>query len=255
MSHRSSGPREGADGVATSSSYVGLTLIGTIGRSADVARALFYGDPMFLGRRTKAKKSPEETAPAGRNEKMQISGMHQVLGTSMVEPFPENMERLIVGMGCFWGVEQLFWKLDGVYTTAAGYSGGITANPNYEETSSGLTGHAEAVLVVFDPEVIDLQQLLATFWENHDPTTPFRPTGFSSQYRSALYGTTAEQHRAAHASKEHYQSRLKERGYTKIHTEIAMAGEFYYAEEYHQQYMHKNPNALCANGFCQVSYN
>ena len=172
----------------------------------------------------------------------------------MTGPFPDGLEQLIVGMGCFWGVERLFWELDGVYTTAAGYSGGQTPNPTYEETSSGSTGHAETVLVVYDPQLISLQKLLAVFWENHDPTTPHRLTGFSSQYRSALFATTDEQYDAAIASRAHYQHRLSERGYTKIRTEIARAGDFFYAEDYHQQYMHTHPRALCANGFCQVSY-
>lgn len=186
---------------------------------------------------------------------MCVEGTHRVLGTPIEGPFPENTEQLILGMGCFWGVEQLFWRLEGVFTTAAGYSGGVTPNPNYDETSSGSTGHAEVVLVVFDPELVTLETLFATFWESHDPTTPFPKTGFSSQYRSAIFTTTAEQHRAAIASKQHYQTRLSERGYAKIRTEIASAREFFYAEDYHQQYMHTHPRALCATGFCQVSYN
>lgn len=186
---------------------------------------------------------------------MEIGGVHRVLRTPMVSPFPEGLQRLLVGMGCFWGVEQLFWELDGVYTTAAGYSGGSTPNPNYEEVSTGATGHVETVLVVYDPAVVPLQKLLAVFWENHDPTTPFRSTGFSSQYRSAVFTTTQAQHDEAIASRAHYQRRLSERGYTKIHTEIVPAGPFYYAEEHHQQYMHTHPRALCTNGFCQVSYN
>ncbi len=209
---------------------------------------------MVLGRRRSKEAAPEEEAPAGRSEKMPVRETHRVLGTPMEGPFPDNMDQLIVGMGCFWGVEQLYWNLDGVYTTAAGYSGGVTPNPNYEETSSGLTGHAESVLVVFDPAVVHLQKVLEVFWENHDPTTPYRPTGFTSQYRSVIFTGTPEQHRAAVASKEHYQGRLRDRGYSKIHTEIVPAGEFYYAEDYHQQYMHTHPRALCAHGFCQVSY-
>lgn len=172
----------------------------------------------------------------------------------MVAPFPDGMEQLIVGMGCFWGVEQLFWKIDGVHTTAAGYSGGVTPNPTYDETSTGQTGHVEAVLVVYDPDKVELETLLATFWENHDPTTPFKRSGFTSQYRSAIFTTTAAQHAEALASRAHYQTRLNDRGYTKIHTEIADATEFYYAEDYHQQYMDKFPRALCSNGFCQVSF-
>ena len=186
---------------------------------------------------------------------MTIEGVHRVLGTKMTGPFPEGSHQLIVGMGCFWGVEQLFWKLDGVHTTAAGYSGGVTPNPTYDETSTGNTGHAETVLIVYDPQIVSLQDLLVVFWENHDPTTPYRPSGFTSQYRSAIFTTTKAQYDEAVASREHYQRRLADRGYTKIHTEIAEAGEFFYAEDYHQQYMHTHPRALCTNGFCQVSYN
>lgn len=173
----------------------------------------------------------------------------------MKGPFPDGLEQLIVGMGCFWGVEQVFWELEGVYTTAAGYSGGTTPNPTYDETVGGETGHAETVLVVYDPLVVPTEKLLAMFWENHNPTTPFKSTGFSSNYRSALFTTSEAQHEQALASRQHYQQRLRERGYTKIHTEIARAGDFFYAEDYHQQYMHTHPRALCANGFCQVSYN
>ena len=201
------------------------------------------------------RRSPKEEATAlpGRAEPMLVEAEHTVLGTSMVDPFPEAMEQCIVGMGCFWGVERLFWEADGVYTTAAGYSGGTTPNPNYEEVSSGQTGHVEAVLVVFDPSKVAFEELLVMFWESHDPTTPHRGA-FGSQYRSALYTTTSEQHSAAVASRNQYQARLSDRGYQRITTEIADAGEFYYAEDYHQQYMHKNPRVLCATGFCQVSY-
>ena len=212
-------------------------------------------EDMVLSRlRSKESGTRDHVAPPGRAEKMKVRATHRVLGTPMTGPFPDTMEQLIVGMGCFWGVEQLYWKLEGVYTTAAGYSGGVTPNPNYDETSSGSTGHAEAVLVVFDPAIVDLQKLLTVFWENHDPTTPYRSTGFSSQYRSAIFTMSPEQHQAALASKEHYQARLRDRGYSKIHTEINEASEFYYAEDYHQQYMHTHPRALCGHGFCQVSY-
>ena len=164
-------------------------------------------EDMVLSRlRSKESGTRDHVAPPGRAEKMKVRATHRVLGTPMTGPFPDTMEQLIVGMGCFWGVEQLYWKLEGVYTTAAGYSGGVTPNPNYDETSSGSTGHAEAVLVVFDPAIVDLQKLLTVFWENHDPTTPYRSTGFSSQYRSAIFTTSPEQHQAALASKEHYLS-------------------------------------------------
>ncbi len=209
---------------------------------------------MFF-RRSATTATESDTMTLEPREPMQVADSHAVLGTPLKGPFPDGMEQVIFGMGCFWGVERLFWELDGVYTTAAGYSGGTTVNPNYEETSSGVTGHAESVLVVYDPEKVSFEELLATFWENHRPTTPFRADGVGSQYRSAIFTTTPEQLEAAIASRDHYQARLKDRGYTKIHTEIHEADEFYYAEDYHQQYMHKNPRALCATGFCQVSYN
>lgn len=185
---------------------------------------------------------------------MQINGIHAVLGTPMVGPFPDGMEKLIVAMGCFWGPEKIFAELEGVYTTAAGYSGGVTANANYEEVGDGLTGHAESVLIVYDPFVISLQTLLAKFWEQHDPTTPRGLTGFGSQYRSALFTTTPAQLEAALASRDHYERRLRDIGYPKTRTEVREAGRFYYAEDYHQQYLHKNPAAFCPHGFCQVSY-
>ena len=206
---------------------------------------------MFLKRKDKAEEVP---APAGRDEPMQIDGTHAVLGTPMRGPFPDGFEQIIVAMGCFWGPEEVFAKLDGVYTTAVGYAGGVTPNPNYDEVSEGYTGHAESVLVVFDPEVIELEAILATFWEQHDPTTPRGLTGFGSQYRSALYTTTPEQLDAALRSRDRYQARLTDTGYTKIRTEIRELDDFYYAEDYHQQYKHKNPRAFCAHGFCQVSY-
>ncbi len=185
---------------------------------------------------------------------MVIAETHAVLGTPMRGPFPDGMEQIIIAMGCFWGPEKIFAELDGVYTTAAGYSGGVTPNANYEEVGGGSTGHAESVLIVFDPTVISLQELLVKFWEQHDPTTPRGLTGFGSQYRSAIYTTTPEQLEAALASRDHYQARLRDIGYSKIRTEIRAAGEFYYAEDYHQQYLHKNPAAFCPHGFCQVSY-
>ena len=207
---------------------------------------------MFFKRKGSAVEPP--AAPVGRAEPMVIDGRHAVLNTSMVEPFPDGFEKIIVAMGCFWGPENAFAELDGVYTTAAGYAGGTTPNPTYDEVSEGLTGHAESVLVVFDPKVVGLEDLLAKFWEQHDPTTPRGLTGFGSNYRSALFTTTPEQLEVALKSRDRYQARLTDIGYTKIRTEIRPADEFYYAENYHQQYMHKNPKAFCATGFCQVSY-
>lgn len=208
---------------------------------------------MVLGRRSQ-RAGEEVSAPVGRPDARRVRSEHRVLGTPISAPFPDGMERLIVGMGCFWGVEKLFWEHDGVYTTAAGYSGGITPNPTYDETCTGFTGHVEVVQIVYDPRKVPIGDLLAAFWENHDPTTPYRRTGFTSQYRSVIFTTTSGQHAAALASCVHYQNRLTAGGYSRIHTEIAEAGEFYYAEDYHQQYMHTHPRTLCGTGFCQVSY-
>jgi peptide-methionine (S)-S-oxide reductase len=158
-------------------------------------------------------------------------------------------------MGCFWGAERIFWEMEGVYSTAAGYAGGYTPNPTYEETCTGRTGHTEAVLVVFDPARVPYEDLLKAFWENHDPTTPNRQgNDVGTQYRSAIYTTTPEQAATAERSREVYQAGLTEAGYGEIATEIAEAGEFFYAEDYHQQYLAKNPMGYCNHGFCQVAY-
>ena len=197
----------------------------------------------------------EADALPGRAEAIQVAEKHIVLGNPMVPPFPDGMEQLVVGMGCFWGAERFFWQLDGVYTTAVGYAGGYTPNPTYKETCSGKTGHTEAVLVVFDPTKVDLDTLFKIFWENHDPTTANRQgNDVGTQYRSAIYTSSPEQMAAALASKDQYQAQLSENGFGEISTEIAEAGEFYYAEDYHQQYLQKNPGGYCNHGFCQVSY-
>ena len=197
----------------------------------------------------------ESDALPGREEPMLVASEHAVLGTPMVPPFPEGMEQIVLGMGCFWGAERFYWQLEGVYTTAVGYAGGFTPNPTYEETCTGRTGHTEAVLVVFDPSKASLDQILAIFWENHDATTENRQgNDVGTQYRSAIYTTTPAQLEAALASKEHYQKKLSEKGFEEITTEIAEAGPFYYAENNHQQYLHKVPNGYCNHGFCQVSY-
>ncbi len=173
----------------------------------------------------------------------------------MLPPFPDGSEVLIVGMGCFWGAERFFWKEPGVVTTAAGYSGGSTPNPTYEETCTGRTGHTEAVLVVYDPVRVGIDVLLKEFWENHDPTTLNRQgNDVGTQYRSAIYTTTTDQAEAVLASRDRYQKALAGAGYGDITTEIAEAGPFYYAEEYHQQYLAKNPNGYCNHGFCQAAY-
>ena len=197
----------------------------------------------------------EADALPGRAEAIQVAEKHIVLGNPMVPPFPDGMEQLVVGMGCFWGAERFFWQLDGVYTTAVGYAGGYTPNPTYKETCSGKTGHTEAVLVVFDPTKVDLDTLFKIFWENHDPTTANRQgNDVGTQYRSAIYTSSPEQMTAALASKDQFQAQLAENGFGEISTEIAEAGEFYYAEDYHQQYLQKNPGGYCNHGFCQVSY-
>ena len=186
---------------------------------------------------------------------MAVAAEHLVLGTPMTGPFPDGMEQLVVGMGCFWGAERFFWQLDGVYTTAVGYAGGVTPNPTYEETCSGRTGHTEAVLVVFDPNVVSIDTLLATFWENHDPTTANRQgNDVGTQYRSAIYTSSDAQLAAATESLATYQEKLTANGFGTISTELAPAGDFFYAEDYHQQYLQKNPGGYCNHGFCQVSY-
>ncbi len=205
------------------------------------------------------KREPEMISAAdalpGRAETMPVAAEHLVLGNPMVPPFPDGMEQLVLGMGCFWGAERFFWQLDGVYTTAVGYAGGYTPNPTYEETCTGRTGHTEAVLVVYDPSVIDLETLFAVFWENHDPTTANRQgNDVGTQYRSAIYTASAEQRAVAEASLAAYQAKLTEGGFGTISTEIDDAGTFYYAEDYHQQYLQKNPGGYCNHGFCQVSY-
>jgi len=191
---------------------------------------------------------PDEALP-GRDEPMPVPASHEVLGTPIAPPFPEGLEQAIVGMGCFWGAERVFWRVPGVYTTAVGYAGGYTKNPTYEETCSGRTGHTEAVLVVFDPKVTSYDEILRLFWENHDPTQAMRQgNDVGTQYRSAIYATTDEQLEAAEASREMFQAELAKAGYGEISTEIASAGPFYYAEPYHQQYLAKNPNGYCGLG-------
>jgi peptide-methionine (S)-S-oxide reductase len=172
-----------------------------------------------------------------------------VLGTPIAPPFPDGLEQAIVGLGCFWGAERVFWQADGVYTTAVGYSGGFTKNPTYEEVCSGRTGHTEAVLVVFDPQTISYEQVLRLFWEGHDPTQGMRQgNDVGTQYRSAIYWTSDAQRAAAESSREMFQSELAKAGYGEITTEVASAGPFYYAEPYHQQYLSKNPNGYCGLG-------
>ncbi|HLY57932.1 MAG TPA: peptide-methionine (S)-S-oxide reductase MsrA [Stellaceae bacterium] len=182
----------------------------------------------------------------GRSERMRIPERHWVNGESLAGPYPAGTETAIFGLGCFWGAERLFWRLEGVKVTAVGYAGGATPNPTYEEVCSGRTGHAEVVLVVYDPSEISYEDLLRTFWENHDPTQGMRQgNDIGTQYRSAIYATTPEQQAQAEASKAAYQRRLSAVGLGTVTTEISSAPEFYFAEDYHQQYLAKNPGGYC----------
>lgn len=186
---------------------------------------------------------------AGRSQPVVTSEQHFVLGSRIKAPFPENTEQAMLAMGCFWGAERLFWELDGVYSTAVGYSGGVSVNPTYEEVCSGLTGHAEVVLVVYQPEQISYKKLLKLFWESHNPTQGMRQGGdVGTQYRSAIYAFTDSQLGIANSSQHEYQTLLNTAGYGDITTEIVPAAELYYAEEYHQQYLAKNPNGYCGIG-------
>lgn len=197
--------------------------------------------------------SPEEALP-GRAESMPVTNRHYVLGNPIQPPFPEGMETAIFGMGCFWGAERKFWELSGVYTTAVGYAAGITPNPTYREVCTGMTGHNEVVLVVYDPKVISYTDLLKVFWENHDPTQGMRQgNDVGTQYRSGIYVYSEEQKKLAEASRDTYQEALNKAGYGKITTEILNAPEFYYAEDYHQQYLAKNPGGYCGLGGTNVA--
>jgi len=208
---------------------------------------------MLFTRKSHTMPAPEDTLP-GRPGKMPVTERHVVLDTPLEPPFPEGIEVAIFGMGCFWGAERLFWQLPGVYTTAVGYSGGTTPNPSYEETCSGRTGHTEAVLVAYDPAKISYDELLKTFWEGHDPTQGMRQgNDVGSQYRSTIYTYDAAQANAAEASRAQFEERLHAASYSDITTEIAPATTFYYAEDYHQQYLAKNPGGYCGLGGTGVS--
>jgi peptide-methionine (S)-S-oxide reductase len=198
---------------------------------------------------SKAKLVSADQALRGRSTRMPVGEQHEVSGHRIVPPFPEGHETAIFGMGCFWGAEKMFWTVPGVYSTAVGYAGGFTPNPTYEEVCSGDTGHAEVVLVVFDPRVVPYSALLKIVWEGHDPTQGMRQgNDVGTQYRSAIYTRGREQRHAAEASRDAYQRVLTAAGYGPITTEIADAGEFYYAEDYHQQYLAKNPWGYCGHG-------
>ena len=208
---------------------------------------------MPLHRRTTTLPGPAEALP-GRPEPVAVPGRHAVLGTPLAPPYPAGTARALFALGCFWGAERVFWQLPGVHTTAVGYTGGQTPNPTYEEVCSGRTGHAETVLVVFDPDRVGYPQLLSAFWESHDPTQGMRQgNDIGTQYRSAIYATDAGQLLLAQRSREAFAPRLREAGFGPVTTEIVPATEFYFAEDYHQQYLHKVPGGYCGLGGTGVS--
>jgi peptide-methionine (S)-S-oxide reductase len=213
----------------------------------------------LLGGLTSKSSDPQIPAATdalpGREQSMALPAQHFVLGTPLGPPFPAGLEEVVFGMGCFWGAEKSFWMLPGVYTTAVGYAAGHTRNPTYEEVCSGRTGHNEVVLVVHDPAIVSTSELLQIFWEAHDPTQGMRQgNDLGTQYRSGIYTTTAAQAEAALASQSLYETALHESGVGEITTEISVAGPFYYAEEYHQQYLAKNPQGYCGLGGTGVRY-
>ncbi len=209
---------------------------------------------MIFGLGHKTTMVDPEHALRGREQEMPAPERHAVLGTPLKPPFPQGLERAVVGMGCFWGAERVFWQAPGVYTTAVGYAGGFTPNPTYEEVCGGRTGHAEVVLVVFDPAAASYGEILRLFWENHNPSQGMRQgNDMGTQYRSLIEWTTDAQRTEAEASRAAYAERLLAAGYPKITTEIHQAGPFYYAEDYHQQYLHKNPLGYCGLGGTGVS--
>ncbi|MEM7253594.1 MAG: peptide-methionine (S)-S-oxide reductase MsrA [Pseudomonadota bacterium] len=202
----------------------------------------------------KAEMPSQGDALPGRDETMPVPSAHHVNGNPLEGPFPAGMQTAMFGMGCFWGAERMFWEAEGVYSTSVGYAAGYTPNPAYEEVCSGLTGHNEVVFVVFDPAVIAYDELLKIFWENHDPTQGMRQgNDVGTQYRSGIYTYSAEQKAAANASKDRFQKELKRLGHGAITTEIIDAPEYYYAEDYHQQYLSKNPFGYCGLGGMGVS--
>jgi peptide-methionine (S)-S-oxide reductase len=204
--------------------------------------------------REKAKMIDPELALPGRDQAIVVPDRHFVLGNPIAPPFPDGLEQAVFGMGCFWGAERLFWQAEGVWTTAVGYAGGFTPNPTYEEVCSGSTGHTEAVLAVFDPAQTSYEEMLRIFWEGHDPTQGMRQgNDMGTQYRSAIYWHSEPQRMVAEESRAMYGARLGAAGHGEITTEIAAAGPFYYAEEYHQQYLAKNPNGYCGGGGTGVS--
>lgn len=206
-----------------------------------------------LGNKKLTIPTAEEALP-GRSEAMPVPSNHYVNGNPLQPPYPETMEMAMFGMGCFWGAEKKFWQLEGVYITAVGYAAGLTPNPTYQEVCTGMTGHNEVVRVVYDPKVISYEKLLKVFWENHDPTQGMRQgNDTGTQYRSGIYTYSDQQKTLAENSKNLYQKELNKAGYQKITTEIIPAPEFYFAEEYHQQYLAKNPNGYCGLGGTNIS--
>ena len=204
---------------------------------------------MLFGSKKTAMVEPDEALPGRDRQLPGVPEVHWVNGNRIQPPFPDGLATAVFGMGCFWGSEELYWQVPGVWSTAVGYAGGYTPNPTYEEVCSGRTGHTEVVLVVFDPEAVSLDEVLRTFWENHDPTQGYRQgNDVGTQYRSAIYASSPEQAAAALASRDRFQAVLSAAHFDEITTEIAEAGPFFYAEDYHQQYLAKNPNGYCGLG-------
>jgi peptide-methionine (S)-S-oxide reductase len=209
---------------------------------------------MFGGGRKTTMPSPGDALP-GRESRVPVPAQHYVNGRPLEPPYPEGMQTALFGLGCFWGAERKYWEVPGVYSTSVGYAGGYTPNPTYQEVCSGMTGHNEVVQVVYDPDVVSYEQLLEVFWESHDPTQGMRQgNDVGTQYRSGIYTSSSAQQAAALRSREAYQRRLAENRYGAITTEIVEAREFYYAEDYHQQYLAKNPRGYCGLGGTGVSY-
>jgi peptide-methionine (S)-S-oxide reductase len=209
---------------------------------------------MFLFDKAKTKLVDPADALPGRDQPIAVPARHEVLGNPLTPPWPEGFQQIVVAMGCFWGAERVFWQADGVWTTAVGYTGGFTPNPSYEEVCSARTGHTEAVLAVFDPSVTSYDEMLRLFWENHDPTQGMRQgNDVGTQYRSAIYVGSDAEREAAERSREVFSERLRAAGHGEITTEIAPMSDFYYAEDYHQQYLAKNPNGYCGLGGTGVS--
>jgi len=209
---------------------------------------------MLFGRNKQEMPDPADSLP-GRPESVPVQDAHLILGTPLDGPYPDGTEIAMFGLGCFWGAERFYWQLDGVYTTAVGYAGGYTENPMYEEVCSGRTGHNEVVRVVHDPSVVSYDELLKVFWEVHDPTQFMRQgNDVGTQYRSEIYVYSDAQRDAATLSIDKYQGKLSGAGFGEIATTVVDAGMFYFAEEYHQQYLHRNPGGYCNHGHCQVAY-